>query len=310
MPPTMLIDALQGIRRRVKMLGVVYGVGVAVAVAVALLLATILFDYLLNLPAWPRLVLMLAAAACVAYIIARYIFIPARAKLSLSDVAGRLERTFPQFDDRLRSTVDFASGKPAVFGSDIMQRRVMSEAAEMASRLDLGKAVVVKPAWFASGAAAGALIVAMLLGVLVSPQYTRIALARLFSPFEGPAWPKRVQIQMLGTVPQRVPVGQRFDLKMKLTKGDRASTRARIFYQLDGGVVQQEYMTRGADGVYSASLDAKASADKNASIMKVWMTAGDDQADLLPITVLPRRRSRASRRSSRRPSMSRTTRKA
>ena len=54
MPPTMLIDALQGIRRRVKLLGVVYGVGIAVAVAIALLLGTILFDYLLNLPAWPR----------------------------------------------------------------------------------------------------------------------------------------------------------------------------------------------------------------------------------------------------------------
>src|SRR3954469_18241668 len=92
MPPTMLMDALQAIRRRVKLLGVVYGVGIAVAVAVALLLGTILFDYLLNLPAWPRLVLMLAGAACVAYVVARYVFVPARTKLSLSDVAGRLER--------------------------------------------------------------------------------------------------------------------------------------------------------------------------------------------------------------------------
>src|SRR5689334_2612181 len=86
MPPTMLIDALQGIRRRVKLLGVCYGVGTAVAVAVALRLRTILFDYLLSLPAWPRLVLMLGAAACVAYVIARWIFIPARSTLSLSDV--------------------------------------------------------------------------------------------------------------------------------------------------------------------------------------------------------------------------------
>ena len=28
----------------------------------------------------------------------------------LGDIAGRLERAFPQFDDRLRSTVDFATG--------------------------------------------------------------------------------------------------------------------------------------------------------------------------------------------------------
>src|SRR3954469_2803795 len=99
MPPTMLMDALQAIRRRVKVLGVVYGVGIAVAVAVGLLLGTILFDYLLNLPAWPRLVLSMAGLAGIAYVIGRWVLVPARAKLPLSDVAGRLERAFPQFDD-------------------------------------------------------------------------------------------------------------------------------------------------------------------------------------------------------------------
>ena len=47
-------------------------------------------------------------------------------------------------------------------------------------------------------------------------------------------------------------------------------------------------MTRGADGVYTASLDAKSDPAKSAGLMKVWMTAGDDRKDLDPITVLPR----------------------
>src|SRR4051794_34283768 len=72
MPPTMLMDALQGVRRRVKMLGVAYGVGVALACAVGLLLLTIFADYLLNLPAGPRIVLSLVAAAGVAYAVARW----------------------------------------------------------------------------------------------------------------------------------------------------------------------------------------------------------------------------------------------
>src|SRR4051812_5643469 len=119
MPPTMLIDALQGVRRRVKLLGITYGVGTALALALGLILLTVFTDYLLNLPAWPRTVLFLAALAAIAYAIARWIWQPAAAKLSLSDVAGRLERAFPQFDDRLRSTVDFAAGSSA-YGSDIM----------------------------------------------------------------------------------------------------------------------------------------------------------------------------------------------
>src|SRR5438094_770811 len=119
MPPTMLMDALQTIRRRVKLLAVFYGVGIAVALAVALLLFTTFADYLLNLPAWPRFVLFVAALAAIAYSIARWIWVPASKKLSLSDVAGHLEATFPQFEDRLRSTVDFAASGSA-HGSDIM----------------------------------------------------------------------------------------------------------------------------------------------------------------------------------------------
>ncbi|MEA2710350.1 MAG: hypothetical protein QOF78_2951, partial [Phycisphaerales bacterium] len=288
MPPAMLINALEAVRRRVKLLGVVYGIGIAVAAACALLLFTILFDYLLNLPAWPRFVLSLAAVAVTVYVIARWVWTPARTKLSLSDVAGRLEAAFPQFDDRLRSTVDFANGGGRPFGSDVMQQRVMSEAAEMASRMDLSSAIVVKPVWYSAGAAGAALLLLVLLAIIVNPLYVQIALSRLVNPFGGVSWPKRVQIEMLGTVPQRIPVGQRFDLKMKLAKGDRASTRAKIFYSLDGGPTQQEYMTRAADGTYLASLDAKLDANKPTGGMKVWMTAGDDRKEIAPITVLPR----------------------
>jgi hypothetical protein len=287
----MLIDALQDVRRRVKLLGVAFGAGVSIAVAVGLLLAAVSLDYLLNLAAWPRLILVLAALAGVGYVIARWVLGPARAKMSLSDVAGRLERAFPQFDDRLRSTVDFAGAGEGkhLFGSDIMQQRVMNEAAELATNLDLNRAVVVKPVWYATGAGVAALGLLLLLAlVIVGPLYTHIALSRLFSPFSAPAWPKRTQIELLGSLPARIPVGQRFDVRMKLTKGDRAGAKALVNYQLDGGPLQQEYMTRTPDGTYVASLDAKADPGKAAGAMKIWMTSGDDRKNLDPITVLPR----------------------
>src|SRR4051794_36444993 len=94
MPPTMLINALQDVRRRVKLLGVAFGAGVTIAAAVGLLLFAVLLDYMLNLPAWPRLIVLLAALGGIGYVIYRWVVGPARAKLSLSDVAGRLERAF------------------------------------------------------------------------------------------------------------------------------------------------------------------------------------------------------------------------
>src|SRR5438105_2638179 len=78
----------------------------------------------------------------------------------------------------------------------------------------------------------------------VNPPYTNIALSRLLHRFGAPSRPKRAEIAMVGNVPTRVPVGQRFDGKIRRAKGARASQRALVSYQLDDGTVQQEYMTR------------------------------------------------------------------
>src|SRR5580704_7738319 len=109
MPPTDLLALLQGVRRRVRVLTLLYGIGVVLAAAVGSLLATITLDYLLDLPAIPRLVVIIASATVVGWSAARFIFRPALSRLNLSDVAGRIETTFPVFDDRLRSTIDFLS---------------------------------------------------------------------------------------------------------------------------------------------------------------------------------------------------------
>ena len=61
MPPTTLINSLESVRRKVKLLGMAYGVGIALAVAVAGLLVATLLDYLLNLPPVPRLMSLLLA---------------------------------------------------------------------------------------------------------------------------------------------------------------------------------------------------------------------------------------------------------
>src|SRR6187397_3185737 len=107
MPPTMLLNSLEGLRRKVKWLGVVYGIGIALAVAAGGLLGATLLDYVLNLPAVPRLIVALLALAAIAHVLWWYLIHPATKRVSLSDMAGRLETAFPQFDDRLRSTVNF-----------------------------------------------------------------------------------------------------------------------------------------------------------------------------------------------------------
>src|SRR2546421_322061 len=151
MPPTILLDALQSVRRKVKSLSILFGVGVVIASAIGLLLATILLDYILNLPAAPRFFLILASLAAIAY--------------------------------------------------------------------------------------------ALILWTAITPNLRSIIASRLLSPFNARPWPRSVQIDLVGNVPTRVPVGQRLDIRMKLAKGDKASMKPIIFYQYGNGVIQQEYMS-------------------------------------------------------------------
>src|SRR5688572_21489696 len=254
MPPTILMQSLEALRRKVKLLGVAYGVGLLLASAIALLLGAVLLDYMLNLPAIPRLVIILAALGTIGYVLVRYVVRPATSRLTIGDVAGKLETTFPQFDDRLRSTVNFMRGGNP--GSDVMQQRVVSEASSLVATVDLNRALVMKPVWYSAAA--------------------------------GTAWPKGVKIDRVNDVPKRVPVGQRVELKMKLSKGDRQSTRAVVHYQYGTGPWQQELMTRGADGTYTGSLDARVDAGAAKGDMKVRIAAGDDVKLINPIEILPR----------------------
>ena len=155
MPPTMLIETLEAVRRRVRLLGAAFGAGLVLCSIVALLLAVGLVDYLFNLPAVPRLLLILAAAGATVAALWHWIARPLLAKLTLGDVAGRLEQAFPQFQDRLRSTVDIITGH--IPGSEMMKQRIVSETTNLALGVDLTRGVVVRPVWYSTAAGVGSI---------------------------------------------------------------------------------------------------------------------------------------------------------
>src|SRR3954470_4777163 len=155
MPPTLLINSLNDLRRRVKLLSILFGVGILLASAVGILLATVFVDYLLKLPVVPRLLVALFALIAVGYLAFRWIAKPILARFSLSDVAGHLEAVFPQFDDRLRSTVNFVQ-QPDSPGSEVMKERVVTEATQLAQAVDLRRAIITKPVWYSISSAIGA----------------------------------------------------------------------------------------------------------------------------------------------------------
>jgi len=245
-----------------------------------MLLGTVLIDYMLKLHVVPRFVVIAAALVGLGYVAIRWIVKPVLARLTLSDVAGHLESVFPEFDDRLRSTVDFVQNSAAIPGSEMMKDRVVTEATTMVQKTDLSQAVITRPVWYSLSGAVGAIALLVAL-CLMLPKLAEIARDRLLGGTTP--WPKSVEIQA-ASLPTRVPVGQRIDLNLTLKKGDNASQKAMVYYQYDNGPVQKEYMIRGNDGHYTAAIDARSGAQK----LTVWMTAGDDETDRKMIEVVPR----------------------
>ncbi len=284
MPTNPLLDSLQAVRRKVKTLSVLFGVGVAVATAVGLLLGVLLVDYLFGLDKGPRLLLILGALVLLVYIVYQRIIVPARSKLKVGDLAGRIEHTFPQFDDRLRSTVDFT--QQDIPGSVAMKERVVREAGELAQSVRFERVIIRKPVYLSLGGALLALVILGLLAVWGSQTgVLDIALNRLAMGSE--AWPKTVEIAMVNKLPARIAAGQHIPVRIRLAKGDRDSRRATIYYRYDNGPWEQEIMSR-QDGQYVATLDARLEQGKTNAKLDVRLEAGDDEKELSPIAVVPR----------------------
>lgn len=282
---------LERVRRRVRGLAFAYGLGSVVVALAACAVFVVAADYLLNLPAFPRLVLALGALIILGTVAWLHLIRPLMSRLTLSDIAGRVEQAFPQFDDRLRSGVTFAAATTDDRESARMRERTREEAVRLASTLDLGRAVDVRPARDRSMVGVGALLALLAFAFVTPAEYRSAAASRLLSPFAGVAWPKRTQIVASAELPARVAAGQRLPVQVRLARGDRPSARATVFYQYGEGPVRSELMSRSADGTFSASLDARvggAGTDDAPGSMKVWVRAGDDERTFAPVTVVPR----------------------
>lgn len=89
-------------------------------------------------------------------------------------------------------------------------------------------------------------------------------------------------------------VGQRLDVNIRLGRGDKASRKAIVYYQYGDetgqhfGPIEQEYMSRGEDGVYHASLDSLIPSQALTGAMKIWMSSGDDEMNLPPVKIVQR----------------------
>lgn len=224
---------LAPLRRRARWLLVAHGLAwlVAVGIGAALLLGGL--DY------WIRYsdpgIRWLSSLALVAALLfaGRYLVRALWVRLSDLDLALRVERCFPQLEDRLSSAVQFLGQRmdDPLAGSPVLRARVISQATAEVEALDLRAALAPRPV-YRVGLAALAILMLGLSVLLAAPHSTKLALTRLLLPGSAASWPRKNNLALRKVV-RRVALGQPFEVEVYDTQGAPLPDEVFIFYRYD-----------------------------------------------------------------------------
>ncbi|PQO42997.1 hypothetical protein [Blastopirellula marina] len=207
-----IIQQVERIRSRAMRLVRVRALFWCVAALLGVICGVALLDYLVHSEdAGTRYFFSLAAWGSALAVI--YYLLPAtwKWKPSLLATAQRIESFFPQFRDRITSSIEFLESGAAT-GSLSLQRNVIGETEADLQSYDLDAAVnrdlYKKSALVAITAVAIAAILAV-----SAPRYARIAMARLAAPWSDAQWPRVNQLQFVDP-PGSVAVGESVSLEV------------------------------------------------------------------------------------------------
>jgi hypothetical protein len=231
-----LLEKLSGVRRRARRLLVLYGACWVLAAVLLTIVLAGLCDFLFRFEdPGIRLMVSAAVAGVLAWSVSRYLWPALGTRLTDLDVALRIERRYPALAERLSSTVQFlheAEDDPAA-GSALLRRSVITQTTSQIEAYDLADAVQSRPTRRVALAALGVLLVAGMIASL-SPELSRIALARLANPLGSVAWPQQNHLQWKEEV-RRVALGQPLELAVVDARGARLPAEVRLRLRFAAG---------------------------------------------------------------------------
>ena len=187
------------------------GVALFAAVLVGAVCLAGLIDYSCRISdTGVRVILSLSVVMVAAW--AAYLFVRPSLRFRISDVslARRIERHYPDFGDRLSSTMEFLqqSEDDPTAGSADLRRAVVAEATARLEERDLGACLDRSRATKATIVAAAVCLFAVLIGAC-NTTASGLALKRMVMPWGSDDWPRRHELQFQNT-PHRLAAGQDF----------------------------------------------------------------------------------------------------
>lgn len=234
--PHPLVTSLAQLRRKVRWLAIGHGVSWVAIVAILALFVLGGSDWLIRFEdRGIRIIGTLIAAGLVGWALYRFLWPALAARLSDLELALRVERRFPQLNDRLASGVQFLSQAEADrrAGSAELRKAVIRDAELELASLDLDEVIEHRPVLRASIVAATLLLIAAIV-TLLDPSATATAVARLVNPLGDRRWPQQNHLQFREPV-TRLALGQTFEVELIDARGEPLPEQAWIEYRLPSG---------------------------------------------------------------------------
>ncbi len=252
--PESLQARLTELRHRLRQMTWLYGLSWLVAVVFGATLLAGLLDWSVRLEdAGVRLILGLGIVAAASWISWRLLVRPLRRQISDVEIALRIEKRFPGFNDSLASTVQFlnANGDPKL-GSPEMQKQVVERTVRQVERVNLADIVETRSVRKVAVIAVGVcLLTALVAGLNQAAAAT--ALYRLVFPFANRPWPKTTELRLVNeklqplnydsAEPLRLAEGDTLDIYVENQKG-QLPDEVFMEYKFDGDEVIAEPLRR------------------------------------------------------------------
>lgn len=284
-----VIADLEQLRRRSRFLLIAQRLCVVIAVALGVLLAAVLVDYLLRLPAALRLIGLAAGVASLVVAGTRYLAPAFAFRPELTQLALRLERVVPALAGRLASSVEFA-----IAGLD--ERNALAARAVRETERRLSGVSLRRMASTRRMARDGLLCLALIIltaGLAwAAPRSAAIGAQRWLAPLGAAEWPARTAVASLmndvlehdGVHPRGVALPLRARNETPGKPGDRVEAHYRVITRAsegeDGdaggepaGPWETIALTHQGAGVHERLIDPRGDA------VEVWFSTADDRTE-------------------------------
>jgi len=283
--PHPLEDKLADLRRRVRLLAVIHGLSAIVSSVFAAAIILGLTDYLLRFQdRGLRVFASLALLGALVWACYRFFYLPAVVRFRDVDLAIKLQRRFPELEDRLLSAVEFIAQDEddPTAGSPALRRWVIARTTAETEDIDFNQAIDCRPV--VRGVLLALVIcLAAAIPAILDPAASQTAVARLVNPLNNAAWPQKNHLAIRRPV-ERVGRGQEFEIEAVDTLGAPLPAEVYIHYQFNGadGIPLEESVLMPQVG--------KAAFTRRENVVRGFsyrVTGGDDLSmPWLPVEVI------------------------